>query len=262
MIEFAIQEYKSRGYVVLVFIDESYKQANHANPKTTYGVVLVEESQYREFDTKLFNLKKKFFKVSQPHEMELKGRLLLSERAIEMPKNRSLIEQILYLCQEMGIVLFALTQDGTISMTGKSDRLPDLYKGILWRINAYMNEKRPDGVATLFFDDVDRHSNMNIAINFTSFMYRHAWGRGYTNILPVPFFCNSVVSPGIQIADIVAYCVNERYTGRRGYLEDVFQELRELSYNSVDQGVDLYGIQAIPIYAESTEADEIETEKE
>ena len=260
MLVFAIQEYNNKGRLMLVFIDESYKQANHPNPKTTYGAVLIEESQYREFDTKLFNLKRKFFKVSQPHEKELKGRLLLSEQAIEMPKNRSLIEQILYLCQEMGMVPFALTQDGTISMTGKSDRLTDLYKGILWRINAYMNENHPDGVATLFFDDIDRQSNMNIAINFTNFMHRHAWGRSYTNILPVPFFCNSVVSPGIQIADIVAYCVNERYTGRRGYLEDAFKGLRELTYNAVDQGIDLYGIQAIPTYPESAEADEIEKE--
>lgn len=245
---------------MLVFIDESYKQANHSNPKTTYGAVLIEKSQYREFDTKLFNLKKRFFKVEQPHDMELKGRLLLSEQAIEMPKNRSLVEQILYLCKETGVVPIAITQDGTITMTGKSDRLPDLYKGILWRINAYMNENHPDGVATLFFDDIERQSNLNIAINFTSFMYRHAWGRSYLNILPVPFFCNSLVSPGTQIADIVAYCVNERYTGRRGYLEDVFMELRNQTYNTVDEGIDLWGIQAIPTHLESVQTNEMEKE--
>jgi hypothetical protein len=72
----------------------------------------------------------------------------------------------------------------------------------------------------------------------------HHWGQTSKNILPTPFFCDSVVSPGIQIADVLAYCVNQRYTGRRGYLEDIFQRFRELAYNHQDPDEDftLWGV--------------------
>ena len=40
------------------------------------------------------------------------------------------------------------------------------------------------------------------------------------------------------MADVIAYCVNQRYGGRRGYLEDVFQKFRGLAYNHEDQDED------------------------
>ncbi len=78
-------------------------------------------------------------------------------------------------------------------------------------------------------------------------MYRHRWGQASKNILPTPFFCDSVVSPGIQIADVLAYCVNQRYSGRRGYLEEVFQRFRALAYNheDPDEGFTLWGFSMI-----------------
>ncbi len=67
-------------------------------------------------------------------------------------------------------------------------------------------------------------------------------------MIPTPFFCDSEVSPGIQLADVLAYCVNERYVGRRGYLEEYFQRFRELAFNyqNPDENLNLWGIQLIP----------------
>jgi len=66
--------------------------------------------------------------------------------------------------------------------------------------------------------------------------------------LPTAFFANSLLSSGLQVADILAYCANERYIGRKGYIENIFQEFRKISFNyeDIDQNINIFGIQHIP----------------
>ena len=232
---------------MLVFVDESYHAGTDPNAKSTFSAVLIQERRYREFDMKLFDLKKHFWKVANPYDMELKGRQLLSSRALNLPKHRDFVEQFITLCKEVGAVFFAVVQDGIFPLASESNRLPNLYRSLVRRINTFMADKYPDHQAVLFFDGIDHRTNQKIAISFNNFMYRHHWGQASKNILPTPFFCDSEVSPGIQIADVLAYCVNQRYGGRRGYLEDIFLQFRELSYNheDPDENFTLWGIQMV-----------------
>jgi hypothetical protein len=170
--------------------------------------------------------------------MELKGRRLLNSRALNLPKTRDFVEQFVTLCKEVGAVLFAVVQDGTFTLASESNKLPNLYRSLMKRVNTYMEEKHPTELAMFFFDGIDHQSNKKIAISFNNFMYRHHAGQSYKNILPTPFFCDSEVSPGIQIADVLAYCVNQRYGGRRGYLEQIFLQFRELTFNYEDPDED------------------------
>ena len=50
------------------------------------------------------------------------------------------------------------------------------------------------------------------------------------------------------MADVLAYCINQRYGGRRGFLEDLFQQFRNITYNHEvpDEGFTLWGVQRIP----------------
>ena len=73
---------------MLVFIDESYDEKDDPHAKSTFSAVLIQEGRYREFDMKLFDLKKHFWKVGNPYDMELKGRKLLSSRLVPFPKSR------------------------------------------------------------------------------------------------------------------------------------------------------------------------------
>lgn len=232
---------------MLVFVDESYHEATDTNAKSTFSAVLIQERRYREFDMKLFDLKKHFWKVANPYDMELKGRKLLGGRALDLPKNRDFVEQFITLCKEVGAVFFAVVQDGIFPLASDSKKLPNLYRSLVRRVNTFMADKYPDHQAVFFFDGIDHRTNQKIAISFNNFMYRHHWGQSSKNILPTPFFCDSEVSPGIQIADVLAYCVNQRYGGRRGYLEDIFKRFRELTYNheDPDENFTLWGIQLV-----------------
>jgi len=232
---------------MLVFIDESYDRADDPNPKSTFSAVLVREQRCRELDRKLFELKRHFWKVQNSYELELKGRLLLTERSLELPKNREFMEQFIALFREIGVVTFAVTQDGTFPLASKSERLPNLYRALLWRVNTLMSERFPEDYASFFFDGIDHRTNQKIAISFSNFMHKHRWGQGYRQILTTPFFCDSEVTPGIQMADVLAYCVNERMKGRRGYIDDFFKHFRDLSstYVNEDEELVLNGFQKI-----------------
>jgi hypothetical protein len=112
-----------------------------------------------------------------------------------------------------------------------------------------MEVKFPTEQAMIFFDGIDHETNRKVAISFNNFMFRHRWGQSHKNILPTPFFCDSLVSPGIQMADVLAYCVNQRYGGRRGYLEELFQQFRGITYNHEvpDENFTLWGVQRITV---------------
>lgn len=232
---------------MLVFVDESYKQADHPTPKTTFSAVLIPEQKYRELDTELLKLKKHFWKVENHYEFEIKGRQLLSEKAINLPRNREFVLQIQSLCRLLGIVAFAVIQDGTITLASQSDFLPDLYRSLIRRVNTYMEEKRPGESATLFFDDIDDRTNYRVAVSFNNFMFRHYWGAKWQAVVPTAFFCNSKATPPMQIADLVAYCVNERYCGRRGHIEEFFQGFRDLAFNYQvpEENIIVWGFQMI-----------------
>lgn len=234
---------------MLFFVDESYKPTSHPNPKTTFAGVMLREEVMRAVETDLFNLKRRFLKVAQPWEKELKGRLLLSRRHIESPKNRELVEELLFLCRLHDIVPFAVVQDGTIRLASQADLLPDLYRGILWRADTFLKQKYPQRMAVVIFDRIDRETAKKTAISFNNFMFRHRWGQGYTNLVVTPLFANSIITPGLQIADVIAYCVNERYAGRRGHLEDFFRGFKELTFNyqdPQDERRNFWGFAAIP----------------
>ena len=161
----------------MVFIDESYREAAEPNAKSTFAAVLIREENYRDFDTKLFQLKRLFWKVESSYDIELKGRLLLTERDLSLPKNREFVTQLLFLSREVGCVMFAVVQDGTITLASESTRLPNLYRALLWRVNTFMQEKFPQDRAIFFFDGIDRATNRKVAISFNNFMQRHHWGR-------------------------------------------------------------------------------------
>jgi hypothetical protein len=47
----------------------------------------------------------------------------------------------------------------------------------------------------------------------------------------------------------LAYCVNERYVGRRGHLEEIFSQFRDLSftYQNPDEDVVMWGFTMVRV---------------
>ena len=66
---------------------------------TVWAGVALPTSTSKDFFRELFNLEKKFWKVNEPFDFEIKGRLLLSAKGLTSPKKREFVEEILSLCK-------------------------------------------------------------------------------------------------------------------------------------------------------------------
>lgn len=182
-----------------------------------------------DFSRDLCNLKRTFWKIDEPTEKKLKGSLLLSDRALTMPKNREFVEQVQALLRLHEVRVFAVVTKGPQGTLKSKNYLPQSFQFLIDRVNQHTSEVAPGSKAALIFDSIEDKTNRHIAISVTNFLYRHGFGKSLDHILDFPLFADSMTTPGLQIADLVAYCVNSRYMGRRGYLEDVFLRFKELT---------------------------------
>lgn len=156
--------------------------------------------------------------------------------------------------REFEVIPFAVVQDGSLQLSAlKPDYLPSLYRGVLRRVDRYMQERFPKHHGGLFFDGIDHGTNQRVAVAFNNYMFRHGFGVQLQHIVPVPNFSDSLVTPGIQLADVIAYCVNERYIGygKKGHLEDFFIEFRNMSftYQNPDEKIVVWGFSLIAEHA-------------
>lgn len=231
---------------MLVFVDESWREDSQGTSKTTYAAVLVGEGDSRDLARRFFNLKKQYWKISNPWQMEIKGRKLLRRRKRGNRKVEKFMENFFELCMDTDIVWFAVTRDGEIRLVSDSNYLPELYRSILWRINTYMKKTVPAEKALMFFDARDEKANRKVAQSFTNFMYRHRWGHAYRNVIETPFFVDSIVTPGVQIADIVAYCVNERQFDDRQDIIPLYEKFENFTETLMDGKNKLPGFFHLP----------------
>ncbi len=206
---------------MLVFIDESgFPRASDPNLFCTLAAVALPAKKERDFCRELFNLKKRYWHVDNPHDFEIKGRLLLNVSGLRHPKKQNFVDEVMHLCKRYDIVVFATARERPLVeiMTGVDDQpLSLMYQFLLERINLYMLQNFPDRRGVLFFDSQNEKENRKTALRITNFLYR-GWGKEFEHIVPTPFFADSVVTAGIQVADLVAYCVNQRFMRRPGIM--------------------------------------------
>ncbi len=63
---------------MLVFVDESeWPRPKDPSGFTVWGAIAIHPSRSREFFREVYQLERKFWKVDEPYEFEIKGRLLL-----------------------------------------------------------------------------------------------------------------------------------------------------------------------------------------
>ena len=92
---------------MLVFVDES-EWPRPKDPKWIYCMGRhLHPSRSREFFREVYQLERKFWKVLEPYEFEIKGRLLLSRTGVTSPKKREFCEELISLCKLNGVRAFA-----------------------------------------------------------------------------------------------------------------------------------------------------------
>ena len=61
----------------------------------------------KDFFREIYQPEQKFWKVKDPYEFEIKGKLLLNKTAVTSPKKREFCEEIVSLCKLNGVKAFA-----------------------------------------------------------------------------------------------------------------------------------------------------------
>jgi len=195
---------------MLVFIDESgIPHPNDASFKPVVAAICLPESQHRKIDKQLFSMKLKF--LGNP-EKEIKAKKLLKPYVFEnKPEYRELVDSVFDIIRETeNLAIYA-------TITERPSRVPDCTEGylpiqfrrLLERINYHLNEHcNQEEMAILIYDGDGRGGiKGGLCSTINAYLIRSKEGIGMPRIITTPFFVNSIITPGIQIADLVAGCI-------------------------------------------------------
>ncbi len=220
---------------MLICVDESeWPRPKVPGGYTVWVGVALQPKRGKEFFREIFNLERKFWKVEEPYDLEIKGRLLLNKKALTSPKKREFTEEILSLCELNGILTFAvgLRYPGTKPLDTMSDNSTyRVFNLLLERVELMMAESSPDEMAVVAFDSQEAGSDRNRALQFGNFLYGNPAGRAMQHIIDTPFFVDSQATKGIQIADLFAYIVSQQNLGKQE-LSSYFNRIREMEWHS------------------------------
>ena len=225
---------------MLVFVDES-EWPRPATPGgyTVWAAIGVHSERQREFFREVFNLEKKFWKSDEPYDFEIKGRLLLSRRGMTSPKKKEFVEEILSLCKSGDVVAFAvgLRYPQTAAMEGVEPDTFRVISALCERVETMMDEQRPDETAVMVFDSQEDNKDRARALEFGNYTYGTPVGRGMTHVVSTPLFVSSLVTKGVQVADLFAYALAQQNMGRSD-VNPFCDRIRELEWKSSDKQED------------------------
>ncbi len=224
---------------MLVFVDESeWPKPATSGGHTVWAAVALQPQLSKAFSREIFNLKRKFWRVSEPHEFEIKGRMLLNRRALTSPKKVEFVEEVLSLCKRYQLLAFAvgmrqLEEPMLTGFSPEESRIFRVYHYLLERVEAMMEEGYLDDMAIVLLDSGGIKTDKRRAIAFGNFLYGHEAGKSMQKIVETPFFVTSTLTPGIQIADLFAYALAQQNLGRKeAKLREIYDRIRELEWRS------------------------------
>ena len=238
---------------VLVFVDESrWERPGKKDYYATVVGVALEEATYDDLCRKLLRLKSRFFKRPGIGEYALQGRSLLNNRALASFRKAEFVLELFSLCRLQKVVTFSTTrrcsaqeesagreefpiQISKAAISG-SDRFSEdvcslLLAYLIERINSYMLENHPGRLAKLIFKTEEAQRDRLLSSSVMNFIYKTAFGGGFHGILGTPFLAPASHSPGLQLADLFAYIINQYHGGRRE-MRDFFAEVESMQFVS------------------------------
>lgn len=191
---------------MLAFIDESGHP--HPNDPNQWSVVVA--CCFGEVDSKrvagtIHALKRD---VLERERMEMKASKLLNRSIFKNRPERVLfVEEFFSALLNLPIDIFAILMERPSELPQGDDIfLPVYFQRLVERIHLLAEERNE--MATLLFDGNGGNFG-GLSLKFNSYIYRSAQGQEYTRITDAPFFVDSKITAGIQIADMVASVIRQ-----------------------------------------------------
>lgn len=216
---------------MLVFIDES----GHPRPgdPTSRPVLLaacVKESDAGHLFRSLFALQRSTLSGMGPltkEEEEGKASVFMNRHAItKHVQKRAYAEGFFEMVNDADVTVFAIVMERPEKAPYEGPELLQCHHRYLFdRIERFMAQEHPNHMALPIYDALDPGSTRIFAASFNSFMSKSNAGRAMQHIVPNPLFVDSALTPGIQIADRLAYVLRlheENQLQRQGIVGDAY----------------------------------------
>lgn len=160
----------------------------------------ISEIDVRRLDSRLQALKRDI--VGWDHTKELKGASLLKRRKLaRSPKLVEFVGELIELIAGFPLEIVGVVMEHpTLPPPRREDFLPLPHRDLVERIHALVRD-RAKSSATILFDG----ENRKLARAYASYLYRTPQGQEFSAITDAPYFVDSAITPGIQVADFVAY---------------------------------------------------------
>lgn len=187
---------------MLVFIDESgTPHPNDGCAKPVILAVCIAESDARYITGRIYGLKRQIF--TQDAELEIKANRLLNRATFRrIPEKREFVESFFDLVRDLPVTMFAMVMERPLSVPPLTPVLPSQFRYILERINLFAASRNE--MATILFDGDGKSQYGGLAVKFSNYLHRSVEGRSYSRITDAPFFVDSTITTGVQIADMAA----------------------------------------------------------
>ncbi len=186
---------------MLAFFDESgHPHPNDSTIRPTCVVVCINERESHFISGRLHALKRD---ILQKEDMEFKAKRLLTRGTFRrIPEKRELVESFFDLLRNLPVVIFAIIMERPQPSLFPliSNYLPNQFRYLLQRCDLLAQET--NDTVTMLFDGDCRFGGLSL--KFNSFLYRSDEGQSMRTITDAPFFVDSRITAGIQIADMAA----------------------------------------------------------
>lgn len=192
---------------MLAFIDESgYARPKDPSPWSTLTAVCIPEAASRDLSRWLHSTVRAIYPAIDPQEIEIKAAHFLSRRQFEHSvERRRLIAEVSGLIEKLPLSVFAVRARRPAAVPNwPSGRVDPPHRLLVERIELHMRRDHPTNFAKLVFDETDVGNDAARSKALRKFMHATSEGKCWTHILDVPFFVSSSITPGIQLADLMA----------------------------------------------------------
>lgn len=212
---------------MLAYIDESgYPTPGDLSPWNTLVAVCTPESASRDMSRWLHAAVRASFPATDPQVYEVKAATLLNRRQYEhSAERRRLVADVTSLMERLPLSVFGVRARRPVSPPAwPRTRVDPPHRLLIERIELHMRRAHePDAFAKLIFDETNGGSDAARSRALRTFMHRTDEGRSWTHVLDVPLFVSSHITPGIQMADLMAGALRHyqvlRNTGSTGHSE-------------------------------------------
>jgi len=259
------------------FMDESgHPHPNDSSTRPVLVSVCIRDKDLRSICTEIFKLKRRILNKDDS-EFEAKASELINRQTFRnRPEKREFVESFFDNCRNLPMTIFTVVMERPhMPPPTNIDFLPMQFRHLLYRINQFIELELSGDFGAVFFDGDGSNYNW-LSVRFNNWLYRSRGGQSLTNIVESPFFVDSKLTAGIQIADMVAgvvriYEENELFRGvpSDSFLSAIARYYRTLKEKTINLEAPVgnytwYGFERMPerLHYEPAEAEgEYESEE-